>query len=136
VIKNVRGSILKCVVPATRKGNVITNLPKNSKSVDTRANNNQFTTEDITSAKQDSDKKLVVVSQPPTEDTSIETPNEISGEVALKTSDPAEWEVTPDLIHHFAKHIPSQSIESDFFLKGKVMEIRYNTRGKNILSED
>jgi hypothetical protein len=50
---------------------------------------------------------------------SIETPNETSGGVALKTSDPAKWEITPDLIHHFAKHIPSQSIESDFFLKGR-----------------
>jgi hypothetical protein len=39
--------------------------------------------------------------------------------VALKTSDPAEWEITPDLIHHFAKHIPSQNIESDIFLKGR-----------------
>jgi hypothetical protein len=39
--------------------------------------------------------------------------------VALKTSDPAEWEITPDLIHHFAKHIPSQSVESDLFLKGR-----------------
>jgi hypothetical protein len=57
----------------------------------------------------------VVVCQPPAEDTSIETPNETSGEVALKTSDPAEWEITPDMIHHFAKHIPSQNIESDFF---------------------
>jgi hypothetical protein len=39
--------------------------------------------------------------------------------VALKTRDPAELEITPDLIHNFAKHIPSQNIESDFFLKGR-----------------
>jgi hypothetical protein len=62
------------------------------------------------------DRKLVVVCRLRTEDTNIETPNEIS-EVALKTSNPAEWEITPDLIHHFVKHIPSQSIESDLFLK-------------------
>jgi hypothetical protein len=61
----------------------------------------------------------VVVCQPPTEDTSIETPNETSGEVALKTSDPAEREFTPDLTHHFAKHILSQNIKSDFFLKSR-----------------
>jgi hypothetical protein len=63
--------------------------------------------------------KLVVVFQPLTEDTNIDTPNETSGEVALKTSDPAEWEFTPDLIHHFAKYVPSQNIESDFFLKSR-----------------
>jgi hypothetical protein len=84
VIKNVAGSIITFVVPATIKGNVsITNLPKNSESVDTRANNNTFTREDIISAKQDSNKKLMVVCQPPTEDTSIETRNETSGEVAV-----------------------------------------------------
>jgi hypothetical protein len=68
----------------------ITNLSKNSESVDTRANNNKFNIQDIISAKQHSNKRLVVVCQPPTEDTSIETPNKTSGEVALKTSDPAE----------------------------------------------
>jgi hypothetical protein len=62
---------------------------------------------------------VVHVCQPLIVDTSIETPNETSGEVALKTSDPAEWEITPDLIHNFAKHIPSQNIEFDFFLKGR-----------------
>jgi hypothetical protein len=114
------GSILKFVVPATRKGNVsITNLSKNSESEYTRDNNNKFSTEDVISAKQDSNKKLVVVCQPPTEDSSIETPNETLGEVTLKTSEPAEWEITPYLIHHFAKHIPLQNIESDFFLKGR-----------------
>jgi hypothetical protein len=47
--------------------------------------------------------------------------------VALKTSDPAEWEITPDLIHHSAKHIPSQNIECDFFLKGRIYgdKVRY-----------
>jgi hypothetical protein len=94
-------------------------LYTDSESVDTRDNNNKFTTEDVISAKQDSNTKLVVVCQPPTEDTSIETPNETSGEVALKTSDPSEWEITPDMIHHFAKHIPSQNIEYDLFLKGR-----------------
>jgi hypothetical protein len=78
-----------------------------------------LTTEDIIRAKQVSNKKLVVVCQPPTEDTNIETPNETSGGVALKTSDPAEWEITLDLIHHFEKHLPSQNIESDFFLKDR-----------------
>jgi hypothetical protein len=31
---------------------------------------------------------------------------------------PAEWEITRDLMHHFAKHTPSQNIESDLFLNG------------------
>jgi hypothetical protein len=89
------GSIIKYVVPAIRKGNVsITNLSKNAESVDTTDNNNKLTTQDIISAKQYSSKKLMVACQPPTEETSIETPNETSEEVALKTSDPAEWEIT------------------------------------------
>lgn len=42
-------------------------------------------------------------------------------------NDPAEWEITADLISYYAENIPSQNLESDFILKGRQFgeKIRY-----------
>ena len=38
-----------------------------------------------------------------------------------RVSDPAEWEVNADLMGYYSENIPSQNLESDFLLKGRLL---------------